>query len=355
MTPLCTSPTSARLSWLPRAFGLIGVDVGTCGLKLAQLQQTKTGWRFQACAQFEYGSGHFLTRESLLNNGLASVLPRLQQAGGIFSGRDAAAALPSCLATLRSFEFPSGPMEDHRLMVEQELAEDVASSGHEFAAWIGLPGSKTDRVIAVSADHEISLKLAKELLAARLRTKILDAAPCALARAVALVESADDELAAVLDLGYSTSLFMLVRGGQPLYCRTFRGCGMQALQQAIETQLKLSAGEGRHLVGRYGVSFGAQQSAAKATGQACEGVLNLLVDEVLRTLLFGQSQLRIAPTRLWLAGPGGVIPNLAAILQESLELPTSAWRLPGSDDADDAVYATAAGLSALAWENSPCT
>lgn len=357
MTTITLPSMTPRPAWLSRAHGLVGVDVGTCGVKLAQLQQTSAGWRFHARWQIVNEEAHRLTRESLLQNGLAAQLSQIRQASGMFTGRQAAAALPTPLLTLRCFEFPHGPADEMRLMVEQELAEDteVAHGGHEFAAWIGVPDRNADRVIAASADHALSLRLAKDLYAARLRTTVLDAAPCALARAAALIDPTQREPVAVLDLGYSLSSFTLVREGQPIYCRTFRGCGLQAVVQAMEERMQLSAVECRHLLGRYGISFASAASAGKAVGLACEGVLNSLVDELLRTLQFVQSQLRLSPQKLWLAGTAGVIPNFAALLEESIQVPTAAWQLPGSDDATDAQYATAAGLSAIAWENQPCT
>jgi hypothetical protein len=64
------------------------------------------------------------------------------------------------------------------------------------------------------------------------------------------------------------------------------------------------------------------------------------------------------PSRLLLLGGGAAMRNLPEYLGVRLGLAVHPWRLSPNDTGevvDDALFATAAALSAVAWEEQPCT
>ena len=86
--------------------------------------------------------------------------------------------------------------------------------------------------------------------------------------------------------------------------------------------------------------------------------LSHFVAEVKRTIEFINLQFRsIAPQRLVVAGGGALVPGLPEVLAAETGLKVRLWSLAseGNSRPDEALYAVAAALSSLAWEETSCT
>lgn len=345
---------TAALRLAPRRCGWVGVDIGTRAVKLAQVERTGAGWRLAGRWTFSDEEAPPLTRELLLAGGLARQVAPLREVRRMFRGRQAAAALPMSLIALRALDLPTGPLHELRAMAEQELdAEDARPVGAcEVDAWPTVSGPEMTKVAAVACERELSLRAAHDLLKSGLHCSVLDVIPCALARAVEMCDPASrEEPVVALDLGYAATLLTIVRGGQPIFCRSFRGCGLQAMLTPLHHKMGINPAEARHLLTRYGIP--ATNESASAIGPAYQivgRVLDHLADELRRTLQFVNQQMRISPARIWLLGGGATICNLPEFVSAQTDLPAATWRLAGSLDASEAMYAAAAGLSKLAWE-----
>jgi len=210
----------------------------------------------------------------------------------------------------------------------------------------------------------IATSAANSLSHAGFECEVLDSLPCALARAAALCEPDDPAIPlAVLDFGFSSAVLVVAKGGQLLFTRQLRGCGLQMLLKPLQDGLKLSAAEAQHLLCRYAARSAADASPLAALAKAAHGMiaepLNQVVAEVKRTLDFLDLQFRsIVPKKLILLGGGALVPSLPNALAEETGLPARLWSLAASDAAgqpEQALFGVAAALSSLAWEALPCT
>lgn len=361
-----TAPLAGRGRTPSVGVGWIGVDIGTCAVKLAQLRRVGAGFEFAVRWALPGDAHPPLTREEVERGGLASRLAPLREMRRTFAGRNCAAALPMSLVDFRSFEVPRSTCAEQRQMVAAELAADLRMEPDEitFDCWESANESGPDpaltRMWTMAVPTPLSERLAGDLLSARLECQILDGVPCALARAVALVdESAATDPVVAIDLSHSAPLIVLAAHGRPVFSRTLRGCGLQTFLQPLRADLRLSTGECQQLLARFGLPLpGESASIASQTAQRLiANPLKSLVDEIARTLDYLGHQFReLQPRRIWLFGGGALIKNLPAHLSQRLRIPAAAWQLKaGQDDPGAPLYGIAAGLSLLAWEESTCT
>jgi Tfp pilus assembly PilM family ATPase len=283
----------------------------------------------------------------------------------LFSGNKCAAVLPTNLIDLRTFDIPQGtPAELHR-MTGEELAADLGVEPQDLAygCWEIVPGGFHDpgmaRMWVTAVPKSVATQAGDSLLSAGLACQVLDSMPCALARAVEM--SACDKLGdsvIAIDLGYTLPLVVLVKEGKPIFSRTLRGLGIQALMQPLQTTLGITTEECEQLLIRYGVaSSGAGTLAVQRTMDIITHPLEDLLGEIKRTVDYIAQQFRgCKPRQVCLFGGGALIKNLSDLLSSELEMPVAPWTLGGNQaDPADALYGVAAGLSSLAWEDTGCS
>jgi Tfp pilus assembly PilM family ATPase len=161
----------------------------------------------------------------------------------------------------------------------------------------------------------------------------------------------------VLDWGHSVATLTVVHLGQPFIARALKHCGMQRIVHGVRQQLKLSAAEAEAILTTYGVSAalhgaGKQTELQSLLTNVAASATRDLVEEIQETLSFMKMQFpEQIPAHLCMVGGGASIRNMDLLLQQQLGLPVSNWTLRGSpSESVSPVFATAAALSALAWE-----
>jgi type IV pilus assembly protein PilM len=340
--------------------GWIGVDIGSSSVKLAQVQRRGDSWSLSRRWNLEHKPGQTLTRDALATGALAEQYEDLRTTRRMFRGRRAGVVLPTSFVELRSLDLPSGPWQETRAILEQELAaESSAQQGpSEFDAWQSTSNGAMTKILAVSAQRDLTLRVANDLLSAGLDCSVVDAVPCALARAVAICDPlSQSETVAALDWGYSTALLTVIHEKRPVFCRVLRGGGLQTIMQPLTEKLGITEKECKQLLARFGIpSETAGAPAAKTAYQLMSHGLENVAQELRRTLDYAKRQFQLSPNRLWLFGGGGTLRNAAEFVTQHTQVPTAPWRLSQdtAHTADAPLYGVAAGLSVLAWENERC-
>ena len=361
-------PSFGAMSLLRARCGWIGVDVGTRAIKLAQVVRDSAGWKLGGRWIICDESQPLLKAQAFQDGTFTRIAAEFESLRKMFRGQAAAISLPTSVVEMRSLELPLGTPEELLAMVQEELsAESPDSRERAFDFWQCGDGSQSDdvsRITVVSLEQETAARVAADMLKSGMRCQVLDAVPCALARAVRLADpNSAMRPAAALDLGYSSALLTVVVDGRPVFCRSFRGCGLQSLMQPLQDKLDVSPEECRHLLKQFGVA-GLRESGGSAAAQATLKIISAplenLVGELQRTWSFLQQQFRsLVPERVWLFGGGAAVGNLSAHLTERTGVPTRVWQLSANRDiageSDEALFGVAAALSALAWRAETCT
>lgn len=358
-----------------RQKGWIGVDLGTCAVKIAQVE--KVGPRY--CL----GAALVVSRPEQEVTGVAAglavaepvppgpdlsawtrrVRPELRRD---FAGRHAACVLSLDRAELRPMNLPPGSPPERRAMIAAELQESYEAplEGRVFDYWDTrgaetAPGSHLENVNVLCLAEAEAAEAAATLGRLGLRCEVIDGLPTALARAVAMVQPDIAEPVAAVDWGARNATLCLVHQGTAVYTRQLRGCGYAALPSAVQRALGLPAGDAQQLLCTYGV---VDPSAPRDPRAEVQDVLTdivaepvaALVAEIQRTLAYPElHRAALLPSRLWLFGGGATVRNIAPYLRAKIGLPVQPWRLEGPSGrraSEGVLVGPAAALSALAWE-----
>lgn len=347
--------------------GWIGVDFGSRAIKLAQVAWSNDAYRIVARWTLATPESDPAAQSPISVQAPAAA--QLRAARKLFRGVDVAASLPMSVLALRTIDAPPGTLEETVCLIEQDLLNDLpdADGGVSFDFWevpsrdARAPEGKRYSVLA--APRNTVMHFADALLKAGLDSRVFDGLPCALARAVQLAEGpASMEPSAVIDLGFSSPLFVVVIDGQPVFVRPLRGCDMQSFTRPLCAGLDINLAQAEQLLGRFGVASSGRSEATAAeiaTHRLAAEPMDALISELQRTLGYLSQQLREqVPRRMWVLGGGAAWPGMAERLAEKLDLPVHPWKLPGlapATDRSDALFGVAAALSSLANGGTACT
>lgn len=365
-TPTNSTIPRPRRFLLRRKHGWIGVDVGSALTKMAQVERIGEEYRVAArwCLPTDSSRYLFDATQSLDNE--FALAQQLRHGKSVFRGRRAAAAMSAGYTTHRYLDLPPGGDHELRRMIGEEIEADAISGESErcFDFWQSLrmtnESASMVQLSVIDIDRELSLKLARNLSRAGLDCRLLDGVPCALARAAQMFDPRHADVPrVVLDIGFSSTVFVAVLHGAPAFTRMLRGCGLDAIIQPIQSSLGLTTTESLKLVRRMGLTpidgNSSADAAAQVVHQLVSEPLTRWTMEVRRTLEYLQhSSCALVPEHILLTGGGSCLPLWTTHLAKETGLEVAQWRLSAADvgaaNQDDSLYAVAAALSALAWE-----
>lgn len=352
--------------------GWIGIDAGTVLTTIAQVERRGHDYRISARWSVPSESGQSGRDAANCRSDLGPLFQQIKQARSMFRGRRAAAVLSASVAKYRCLDMPFGSREELRRMVHEELRADEncpEDSDLCYAFWEvtgrASANGKMTQVSVVDVDRETALGLARNLHSVGWDCRILDALPCALARAAHLSDPRGTHTpTAVIDLGHSSAVLIVAVHGGPQFTRVLRGGALGTFVRPLQESLHLSPAEAHQLLRRIGIAPPAgdlhSEAGASSIHQLMSEPAEQLISEIQRTLSYlDQSLPSLVPERIVLCGGGALVRNLPERLAAETGIETRGWSMPADHGhparQDDALFAVAAALSVLAWEKQPCT
>jgi Tfp pilus assembly PilM family ATPase len=218
----------------------IGVDIGACSMKAAQLCRTREGWRVSAATSLARVQIDAPLDRTAVRR-LADVLYRQG-----FQGNQIVLAAPSDKLAVDILELPpraaGAPLEQ---IARSEMARitGAAVGTFEMALW-DLPtqarANNSTSVLAVALRHSDSdpwLDLFEE---EGLTVRGVDAPSCAVARACAPQTQTSAGITTILDIGWNAASLVLIHQGIVVYRRALADAGVCALHKQIGLKLGLA-------------------------------------------------------------------------------------------------------------------
>lgn len=353
--------------------GWIGIDIGSHSVKVAQLELVNGRKQIAESAIFPVPASAELTADSLSTGWLTQLLrDELSHHRG-FRGRNVACGLSMSVSEFRSLNIPPGSPKERREMIAQELAENGigVSNAIEFDFWDSdsnpAEASDADTLVNVlSISDGLASQIAEATQRSGLNCQVLDGAPFALARAIAMVseQMPTGQPIAVLDWGHRAAYFSIIVAGQPVFSRSFKDCGVGGLVAAVGRGLDLSQADCHQLLSTCGVANPQLDHSERTELQelvddfACE-LFDQLIVELDKTLSYLRTQrAELIPSEMWLVGGGATIRNVESKLSFETGIPVAPWRLPrraglatGVEGQSIELLSQAAALSELGWES----
>ena len=354
--------------------GWIGVDIGTGAIKIAQMQRAANKLRLVRSLVIRADEQRPFDLQSFESGRIGSEIRSGLKTHGGFQGQEVACVVSMAHCELRTLVSAKGSEDDQRELISLEIENDLNGSTEplEFEFWDASTGEYSEnrgmtQLHVLSLPRTFSDSIANSLLQAGLHCQVLDAIPFAAVRASEMstplsathvsAMPAIDSSYAILDWGYSVATMMIVHQGQPFMTRTLKHCGLQKVLRAVSQRLKLSAAESEAMLTTYGVATNSQEAGKNTdlqslTAELCSGVITDLVEEIHETIDFIKMQFsKQMPSHVCLIGGGAAIRNVDSLLRQKIRLPVHSWTFRSSStESVSPVFATAAALSALAWE-----
>jgi type IV pilus assembly protein PilM len=350
---------------LRRTYGLIGVDLGSHAIKLAQLERAASGLRLVNArtiirpqrALEDQGDTMSWWEESLAAERLDAQ----------FVGQAAACTASAPSAELVLLAIPDGSRSQQRTMLEGELAAQLAGALEDYTIdfWRVSDATSTaaaDNVAAATLAVDDGERIAHALASAGLICKCIEPKPLAIARAQKLSAPDANEPVAVLDWGYEQACLSIVVRGRPRFFRNLRDCGFKRLLSAFMQALELSQGDAQALLSTVGLDGPLPPDAKLAPArEAIENVsvrpLQGLAIELTKTLNYiAEHRPQLKSHELVLCGGGAIVRNIASRLEERLGRTVRAWRFDalaevGLPSMHAPAFASALSLSSLKWSD----
>ena len=370
--------------WFQRSIGWTGIEIGGHEVKMAQVRKLGGRWSLlsvwtienpvpYASEGKEFPSHHpsriqesfgWMSSAEILENGLAPLFTGADKLNGLFEGKKCAATLNDGMIDYRELDLPFSDLDDAYPVISSEVAFEAECDPNDLITdcW-RLPKSRSrnesSTYAAVSLKCAYAGRISKDLIRIGFDCHVIDAVPCAMARATQMMIQDHESITLAIDLGYGQSTITMVQDNEPILTRSLRTCSMLSLLEGIARVFEVSVSDAQTLLFQSSANDSFNDSGKKGFSnplrQRTDAFLNSLSYEINRTLEYSRRLFHsAAPERILLMGAGVKIPQIAQVLEQKTSLPTQVWCMETSfgqlESQPIGSFAIAAGLSCLAWD-----
>lgn len=356
-----------------RRTGWIGVDIGSCTIKIAQAERTSGRFRIARSVIVRAPDGKPYDRSGFEDGRVAEAIRDAISLHGGFIGRTAGCVVSMSHCELRTLISAKGSEDEQRDLISLELQQDSSCSPEplEFDFWEGATNLDDEargmiQVHVMSLPRSLADMIGTTLLDSGLTCSLLDTVPFCALRSLEMDGTSVADVTpkartqALLDWGYSVATLVIVHDGRPILSRCLRDCGLSRLFAPIADRLKLTHTQTDALllncgIRRTGIQHRPEDELSDLIVELASPLLHDLIEELMQTLDFLRMQFggRL-PGQFVVSGGGGAIPGVAEQLEATLRIPVRGWQLPlhsADPEQPQPVLANATALSALAWES----
>ncbi|WP_299036578.1 type IV pilus assembly protein PilM [uncultured Pseudokineococcus sp.] len=304
----------------------IGLDIGTSGVRAAEVAHTKAGPVLARFASVALPHGAVRDGDVLDGPAVAAALTELWSLGR-FRSRKVTIGVASQRVVVRSVDLPKMPPEDLRKALPFQV-QDVLPMPVDEAVLDFQPveertsgGQTTIRGLLVAASEDAVMARVEAVRAAGLRVVGVDLVPFALLRSVASPPGSRDGAEAVVDIGARVTNVAVHAQGAPRFVRVLLGGGDRVVDELVTSGL--DPDDARRLLRDEGVAVDARldggdpRSAAVVTRAA-----ERLADGVRGSLDYYAATQGADPLRgVVLVGGTALVPGFADLLSDVVGLP----------------------------------
>lgn len=320
-------------SWFSRNhYGPIGLDVGSEGVRMLQLERTRDRLGVAAAARWHFPQSALNGADPVQKRELAVQGVRQLLAKGGFHGRRVVSCLPADRLSVKNIRLPHMPEEELAGAVAWECQErfgfEVSPDRMHYidAGEVRQGTESRNEIILVAASEELVTEHLEMLSQMRVIALHIDSEPNALFRTYQrFLRRAQDEAAVtvVVDIGLSATKVVVARGATVVLIKTIDVAG-DRFNRSVAKELSLSYDEARHLRSR---AFETPAPDAAGTDQlqwsvidAVRGPVEALAREIGLCLRYCSVTFRgLRPARIILTGGEAYDSALVKLLGNNLD------------------------------------
>lgn len=309
----------------------IGLDIGTSGVRAAELSFGKDGVTLERLGQVDLPDGA-VWGGAVLDPAPVTAAVRQLWATFRFSSRRVVLGVANQRVIVREVELPAMPRGDIPAALPFQVrdllpmpVEEAVLDFHPLEDAVTPAGTPVIRGLLVAASREMVLAAVSCVQAAGLQVTSVDLTSFAVLRAMGARLDVDVDTEAVVDIGARITNIVVHSGGVPRFVRIVLQGG-QDVTDAVSEQLGIGLPEAE-LVKQAGSSpADAPGGPAEArTRRAIEGAAQPLVEEIRSTLdAYGAANPYHPMQRVVLSGGGSLLQGMPARLAEATRLPVQA-------------------------------
>ncbi|MEJ5944666.1 type IV pilus assembly protein PilM [Pseudokineococcus basanitobsidens] len=304
----------------------VGLDIGTSGVRAAEVAHTRSGPVLERFASVGLPHGAVRDGDVLDGPAVTAAVKELWSLGR-FRSKRVVIGVASQRVVVRTVDLPKMPPEEIRKALPFQV-QDVLPMPVDQAVLDFLPveertaeGQTTVRGLLVAAAEDAVLARVEAVRAAGLRVAGVDLVPFALLRSVASPAGSRDGAEAVVDVGARVTNVAVQSRGGPRFVRVLLGGGDRVVDELVTSGLdpddarRLLRDEGVDVDGR--VDGGDPRSAAVVTRAA-----ERLAEGVRGSLDYYSATQGGDPLRsVVLVGGTALVPGFADLLSDVVGLP----------------------------------
>ncbi len=238
---------------------LVGLDLGSSGIRAVEARRGRDGWRIVKAAEAELPEGAIHGGVIVDQAAVTKAVRKLWRSGR-FSTRKVAAAMSDAGVITRQVDLPWMPADDFRSALKYQVVDalpvdlSTVELDYQPLAEFSVPdghGHTTEmlQVLLVATPTEAVTDLCTALIAARLEPVRADTSAFALIRTVNGGQLSDsDECTALVDIGADVLTVVVQQGGRPLFIRSIPGQGGDIATLTVASAMGMEVDDARELV-----------------------------------------------------------------------------------------------------------
>ncbi|WP_432484025.1 type IV pilus assembly protein PilM [Kineococcus esterisolvens] len=305
----------------------IGLDIGTSGVRAAELSFGKGGITLEKFGQVAVPEGAVRDGEVVDRSAVVDALKALWKGSG-FSGRKVALGVANQRVVVRQVDLPWMTEAELKsslpLQVQDYLPMPVEDCVIDFHAVeeIRQEDTRLLRGLLVAASREMVMSNVAAVQAAGLRPMSVDLSSFAVLRAVGRPHAADVATEAILDIGARISNLVIHSAGVPRFVRVLL-TGGQDVTDAVAERLGVPSALAEAV--KRGIAEDVPADEQELAGTAVDLMLEVFVDDIRSSLdYYSAANPQFRPERVVLSGGGSLLEGIADRLAAAVRLPVVA-------------------------------
>lgn len=334
----------------------IGLDIGACAVRAAELSFAKTGVTLEKFGEVALPDGAVRGGE-VVDSPAVSAAVRQLWSSTRFSHKNVVIGVANQRVIVRSVELAWLPMDELKsalpLQVQEYLPMPVDTAVldfHPLEQVTGANGARQLRGLLVAAAKDMVMSNVGAVQSAGLTADVVDLTAFAVLRSLGSLGPADAQTEAVIDVGAQVTNIVVHSGGSPRFVRILL-MGGHDVTDAVAERLGVPQVQAEALKQELG-GAGGDDASLSAAAQAVESTAGSFVDEVRGTLEYFAASNPGGPVqRVVVSGGGSRLVGLTQRLALATGLPVEIGdpvhglrlgRAAPSADTVDAVHSLAA-------------